>query len=69
VTNEFGSSLVPWQHNRLTHRDGYMCTMPSGYEHSLVWTLLPQHRWGLELTVCDYVWYCGSNTCGVDRFL
>ena len=54
VTNEFGSSLVPWRHYRLTHLDGYMCTMPSGYEHSLVWTLPPQHRWGLELTVSAY---------------
>ena len=44
VTNEFGLSVVPWRHYRLTHIDGYMVTMPSGYPHRLVWNVDHEHR-------------------------
>jgi len=44
VTNEFGSSIVPWRHYRLTHVDGYMFTLPSTYDHTLVWMLPIEHN-------------------------
>ena len=44
VTNEFGSSRVPWRHYRLTHLDGYMFVFPSGYDHSVVWLLPTEHE-------------------------
>ena len=44
MTNEFGLSVVPWRHYRLTHVDGYMVTMPSGYPHKLVWDVDHEHR-------------------------
>ena len=43
VTNEFGGSIVPWRHYRLTHLDGYMFVMPSGYNHTLSWLLPEEH--------------------------
>ena len=43
VTNEFGSSVVPWRHYRLTHLDGYMFVYPMGYDHSIVWLLSIEH--------------------------
>ncbi len=43
VSNEFGSSIVPWRHYRLTHMDGYMLTMPSKYTYSLEWLLPSEH--------------------------
>lgn len=39
VTNTFGTSIIPWRHYRLTHMDGYMCTLPSTYQHKLTWLL------------------------------
>lgn len=44
VTNQFGSSVVPWRHYRLTHLDGYMFTLPSSYEHTLTWLLSSEHE-------------------------
>lgn len=44
VTNQFGLSVVPWRHYRLTHMDGYMTTLPSGYNHTIVWRLPAQQR-------------------------
>lgn len=44
VSNEFGSTVVPWRHYRLTHRDGYMLTMPQGYAYTLTWLLAPTSR-------------------------
>ena len=40
--NEHGSSLIPWQHYRLTHMDGYMVTLPSQNRHNLTYDL-PSH--------------------------
>ena len=44
VTNEFGTSIIPWRHYRLTHTDGYMFTLPSTYDHSLIWMLPIEHN-------------------------
>lgn len=44
VSNEYGASVIPWRHYRLTHLDGYMFTMPDGYDHRLVWDLPQEHR-------------------------
>lgn len=44
VTNEFGTSVVPWRHYRRTHGRGYMCTLPSAYPYSLTWNLTPEHN-------------------------
>lgn len=41
ITNEFGFSIVPWRHYRLTHVDGYMFVFPAGYQNSIVWRLPP----------------------------
>lgn len=43
VTNEFGTSVVPWRHYRRTHGRGYMCTLPSTYSYSVTWNLIPEH--------------------------
>lgn len=43
VSNEFGSSIVPWRHYRLTHMDGYMFTMPSQYTYLITWQLPNNH--------------------------
>lgn len=43
VSNVYGSSMVPWRHYRLTHMDGYMCTLPSTYHHNLTWLLPAAH--------------------------
>ena len=39
VTNEFGNSIVPWRHYRLTHTDGYMFIFPSTYWLLIEWQL------------------------------
>lgn len=39
ISNEFGNSVIAWRHYRLTHMDGYMATLPAGYEYHLVWDL------------------------------
>ena len=44
VTNEFGLSVVPWRHYRLTHLDGYMFVFPSGHQLSIVWRLPVQQE-------------------------
>ena len=44
VTNEFGTSVVPWRHYRRTHGRGYMCTLPSNYSYSVTWNLIPEHN-------------------------
>ena len=44
VTNEFGLSVVPWRHYRRTHRNGYMCTLPATYPHTIVWDLPIEHE-------------------------
>ena len=44
VVNEFGSTLVPWQHYRLTHVDGYMFTMPDNQIFNITWLLPDSHR-------------------------
>ena len=44
VTNEFGLSVVPWRHYRRTHMDGYMCTLPATYPHTIDWDLPIEHE-------------------------
>ena len=44
VTNEFGHSVVPWRHYRRTHGDGYMCTIPASYPHTMEWNLPIEHE-------------------------
>lgn len=39
VSNEFGLTVVPWRHYRLTHLDGYMFTMPQDHIHTITWLL------------------------------
>ena len=43
MTNEFGLSVVPWQHYQLTHVDGYMVTMPSHYPYKFLWDVDHEH--------------------------
>ena len=41
MSNEHGSTLIPWRHYRLTHMDGYMLTLPSHRVHNLTYILPP----------------------------
>ena len=41
---DFGMSVLPWQHYRLTCMEGYMVTVPSGYSHKLVWDVDHEHK-------------------------
>ncbi len=45
VSNEFGRTVVPWRHYRLTHMDGYMFTMPEGHLHAITWLLPTDSRY------------------------
>ena len=39
ITNQFGSTQVPWRKKRLTHSRGYMLTLPSNYSYTVSYAI------------------------------